>query len=131
MAVNVNEMDTKEKSLVLAGVMNITYQLFSDNCYFYQQGGELFVRVYPFGWDLGMTEDEVMRKWFPDLYKPEHMALAWGVLNWAYRENLERFDELIRTDLLWYLYESPAEEAQRLWLDKVLELAIEAGLVEP
>ena len=64
-----------------------------------------------------------------NLYYPANMALAWLVHLWgldivdavgswkyvSWWENMAIFGE---------------DDAQRLWLDKVLELAIEAGLVE-
>lgn len=64
------------------------------------------------------------------LYDPDHMALAWRVLNWADGEMklwdmfFPWWDEEFEATAL-----SPAD-AQRAWLDKILELAIEAGLVE-
>ena len=67
-----------------------------------------------------------------NLYAPAHMALAWRVLNWA--EDLD----MSTPSLNWKLFEYPLRtlacespgDAQRLWLDKILALAIEAGLVE-
>ena len=65
-----------------------------------------------------------------NLYDPANMALAWRVLNWAfdvspyflppywYRDHWEEYPGL-----------APAD-AQRAWLDKILALAIEAGIVE-
>lgn len=65
-----------------------------------------------------------------DLYKTEYIHIAWLVLNWACDQQAiidwckeEQFMEDIRD--YWNL---PLAEAQRLWLDKVLELAIEAGM---
>jgi len=72
-------------------------------------------------------------------YSPANMALAWRVLNWA--ETQKHYypapysglmvDVLYRS--FWTdetFFELPPADAQRLWLDKILELAIEAGLVE-
>ena len=71
---------------------------------------------------------------WPDLYAPENMALAWRVLQWAM--SCETFEVCNSFVTWWYREESitlammsPAE-AQAAWLDKILELAIEAGLVE-
>ncbi len=68
-----------------------------------------------------------------NLYAPAHMALAWRVLNWAtivldfgLENNIQEWFEG-EVDIL---LTTPAANAQRLWLDKILELAIEAGLVE-
>ena len=65
----------------------------------------------------------------PMLYSPPRMALAWRVLNWA-----NEADEI--TSQIWYwwhdrsLYRHSDADAQRAWLDKILELAIEAGLIQ-
>ena len=79
-----------------------------------------------------------------NLYDPANMALAWKCLNWA----IERDDSVsFRTwggetkresfgfTLNQYLGHMvlgalPPADAQRLWLNKILELAIEAGLIE-
>ena len=70
---------------------------------------------------------------FYDLYDPANMALAWRVLNWrfgkarAYKTIVVEFDKWWDSCVIWD--KSPAA-AQRAWLDKILELAIEAGIVE-
>jgi len=79
-----------------------------------------------------------------NLYDPANMSLAWMCLNWASERDddiddysypyyyAQGVEELFDTDVeikdqIWAM--SPAV-AQCLWLDKILELAIEAGLVE-
>lgn len=71
----------------------------------------------------------------PDfLYADKWMALAWRVLNWAADRlpgetgQRQSFFKMLNGSgsALWWL--SP-EQAQRLWLDKILSLAIEAGMV--
>lgn len=64
-----------------------------------------------------------------DLYAPANMALAWRVLNWATDDS--------RSLIVWghagdvfNLAKLPPEEALATWLDAVLTLAIEAGMVE-
>ena len=90
-----------------------------------------------------MSLDDFWERHMPNLYHPQHMSLAWRVLNWAiWPDDLSpRIDEY-RTvkgeiERWWFnpkpgslapCYVSPAA-AQRMWLDKILELAIEAGLV--
>ena len=79
-----------------------------------------------------------------DLYNPANMALAWRVLNWAAKLDRVSLSEYSypytfsdAVDLIFEdgLNESPRvwalspDLAQRLWLDQVLELAIEAGLI--
>lgn len=61
------------------------------------------------------------------LYTISNMFLAWLVLSWAH-ENLEtRYADGVGHFIEFWL---PPEQAQRVWLDKVLELALDAGLVE-
>jgi hypothetical protein len=79
---------------------------------------------------------------------PIHMPLAWRVLNWATEGdgNPNKIDGLQPRDILlcrfseWLVgfsgvgftiivKESPAS-AQRLWLDCILELTIEAGIID-
>lgn len=59
------------------------------------------------------------------LYNRKWMFIAWLVLNWAMPNN-----DIDRWWVVVGIYNKPPAEAQRAWLDKVLELAIEAGLVE-
>jgi hypothetical protein len=56
------------------------------------------------------------------------MALAWRVLNWAHETALCR-DYADGVGKILHFWSSPAG-AQRAWLDKILELALEAGLAE-
>lgn len=83
------------------------------------------------------------------LYHPAFMALAWRVLNWA----LDKFQQIEKGllphsnmpftyDMKWRqsvvgkatleraLFTMPPAEAQHAWLDKILELANEAGMLE-
>lgn len=87
-------------------------------------------------------------EWCDNLYDPANMALAWRVLNWAMSEDMQfvgfvnygngwehkpaeasshGFSELVEREVDFSL--SPAD-AQRAWLDKILTLAIEAGMLE-
>ena len=67
-----------------------------------------------------------------DLYDPQNMALAWRVLNhvWSYQH---LFDNQIVTwsYVIGYAIDGslPPADAQRTWLDMILSLAIEAGMV--
>ena len=73
-----------------------------------------------------------------NLYDPANMALAWRVLNWANEQHApdpqeeyiaDEVQEYMRFFGAW-LSILPPDEAQRNILDKILSLAIEAGLVE-
>ena len=67
-----------------------------------------------------------------NLYQPIFMLLAWRVLNWAI-ENLPKFMRIIEENFLLIgvlpYFIIPPAEAQRAWLDRILSLAIEAGMV--
>ena len=75
---------------------------------------------------------ELYGEWPIDLYQPVTMALAWRVLNWAYGCPTYESGALGLVPyghILGELVFNPPAEAQAAWLDKVLELAIAAGLV--
>ena len=81
------------------------------------------------------TEDG---EWCDNLYNPAHMALAWRVLNWAsnnmpgktgQRQKLFRFIRGTETYGDKMIVSMPPTDAQRAWLDKILSLAIEAGMI--
>ena len=67
--------------------------------------------------------------WGNNFYDPANMALAWRSLNWADQQRAlsDRLADYFIAYLLWI---EPPADAQRLWLDKILELALEAGIVE-
>lgn len=79
-----------------------------------------------------------------DLYKPEFMALAWQVLNWAWYKIItvrNSKNTLTHMDSMMFyitefcmgnddLFAMASEEAQRRWLDEILKLSIEQGLIE-
>jgi len=69
------------------------------------------------------------------LYNRKWMFIAWLVLNWAMQQKIAVYDNVNFRDLLSdYLIDVkdfgafglPPADAQRAWLDKILELAIEA-----
>lgn len=136
-----------EASVMLARLMGLAPQLFSD-VYRFRQGdeeGEIFTSGYPHGWYHRMPVNEAW-KFFPNLYDPANMALAWRVLNWAatqtktvkaqkgggdesWQESWATFiDDAINGNL--DMYSMPPAAAQRAWLDGILGLAIEAGMVD-
>jgi hypothetical protein len=65
-----------------------------------------------------------------NFYRPINMALAWQVHEWGMKTP-GKINGLVY--VLWWKDRRPYQwdipNAQRRWLDKVLELAIEAGLV--
>lgn len=112
---NINEMSEQEKSIKLAKLC---------------------------GWEISEV-DEQMRVWIKaedcpysikNLYKEEVMFLAWRVLNWA-NENqciLDYWQETtcFEHEMFVGWFELTPINAQKRWLDKILKIAIEAGLVE-
>lgn len=74
-----------------------------------------------------------------DLYAPINMSVAWLFLNWAlstapFRERVSMTHYNVKdyelSCSLYGLMTVPAPKAQASWLDRILELSIEAGLVK-
>ena len=72
-----------------------------------------------------------------DLYRPGYMTLAWKCIEWVTTppKTLEMAGAALNARFAYWwdanhLWAETAADAQRLWLDKILSLAIEAGLVE-
>ncbi len=86
-------------------------------------------------WDISGS-GEYFRKsatstwsWQYDLYKPRLMALVWEVLNWATETKLIIFDSWWMGFISAGAMMPPDVFVENL-LDKILQLAIEKGLVE-
>ena len=128
-------MDDQEKSVLLVKAMKWTLSNVIKDA-----SGKLFLLIQPKGddWEWVVDIDAPL-----NLYDPANMALAWRVLNWASELDTEiddysypyviseaadcLFERELEDVKMWCL---PPADAQRLWLDKILELAIEAGIVE-
>lgn len=96
------------------------------------------------GWEVTKTE-QIFLPDYPgsdvaihpkdSLYNPRHMALAWRVLNWGMTypmldDDKYQFVAKLNFSISWGdVFKSPPGEAQAIWLDKLLEAAIEAGLI--
>lgn len=139
---NLNEMGEQEKSVALARLCgwridNIPtstgaawMRVLCD-----ENGNDLGLRP-PFGGGIEKRHVDLKPTKLFNLYDPANMALAWRVGVWA-GNNLPN-DAISKLNDLWlrrdtYPYEVfmwYEPEAQRLWLDKILELAIEAGMTE-
>ena len=128
---NIDELTDQEKSALLARAMGFKTQPS-------YQGSKVLSFQFP-GSEVGHT----------NLYLVANMALAWRVLNWA--SNQLKKETAIpghitytwagRLHSFWgasywvdagklFLYSMEPADAQRLWLDKILELAIKDGLIE-
>lgn len=80
------------------------------------------------------TPDEIIEDLVPDFYDPANMALAWTVLNWINTWDQNKYWTQYTSFWGWWsdaeLWQIDGNSAQRKWLDRVLELAIEAKLVK-
>ena len=114
---NIDEMNDEEKSVLLAKAMGnpISFAMPGNS--------DDTTAEYPFNLNL---------------YDAANMALAWRVLNWANEQHApdpqeeyiaDEVQEYMRFFGAW-LSILPPDEAQRNILDKILSLAIEAGLVK-
>ena len=65
-------------------------------------------------------------------YHPSNMSQAWQVMNWAVKNlNIPNHHFQLRemvNDISFFT--QPPSEAQRVWLDKILALTIEAGMIQ-
>ena len=119
-----NLSDDQEKSVALAKAMGWDIK---------PHGRNTLNMVWDIFDDFGSVGIMLGKSW--NLYDPANMALAWRVLNWANKSvPFNSGDDIWRQWEGWWdgldiKGEYPAD-AQRLWLDKILELAIEAGIVE-
>lgn len=119
---NIDEMSDQEKSdglVKLTGLQVYPIEPEHNDC----REGWLILCDSPYLWFSYETEDEF------DLYEAP-MELSWHVLNWAAETwadgnwiNWAMYEP-------YFLLDKSAEVAQRAWLDKILELLIEAGMVE-
>ena len=115
-------MDDQEKSVALAQAMGLHISDTMPICFSFDDTDYLY-----------------------DLYDPASMALAWRVLNWAFvppgtSPNIPDGSTIKSHMDYWWFHPMPGvyptpyvkpADAQRLWLDKILELAIAANLVPP
>lgn len=104
---NISKMDEQTKSVLLGKLIG---QRVSDG----------FVYFDDLDYTIGCA----------NLYAPINMALAWHVLNWAMLEPTAKFAFLSKRLAVGGFMCIPPELAQKIWLDKILKLAIEAGLVK-
>ena len=98
-----------------------------------QEKSVLLVKAMGYGWEIHedhngcfMLDSEDVLLGEGDLYDPANMALAWRVLNWATEYERKNNEEMVLWWLDALLCNFPPADAQRLWLDKVLDLIAEA-----
>ncbi len=82
------------------------------------------------GWETSGPTSPTVVSWPPDLYDPANMALAWRVARWSWGNFPDYAKDRLRLWWKWNIKPRADYDPQRSWLDKILELAIEAGLVD-
>ena len=132
---NISEMSDQEKSVMLARLCGWTLvrREWKGALKLGWHNNENELLASPCSVDLSLWGEDLESMTCPNLYYPTNMALAWRVSNFIYSEffNGEDWCDGYFTwwhEVDWYKY-TPAA-AQRAWLDKILELAIEAGMVK-
>lgn len=138
----ISELTTQEKSFMLARLMgwrianlplpgNVWKRVLVDE-------KDYDLGLVPYGGGITRVEMELKPTKKLDFYQEANMHLAWRVLSWASDTAADGLDPETANNWIHqidYLLmdrwrNSTAEEVQTEWLDKVLELAIAAGLVE-
>lgn len=77
-------------------------------------------------WQITTPEGYGLR----NLYAPANMAMAWRVLNWAAISKISaKFSEWWYEVAVSTFHHLEPNVAQRAWLDKILTLAIDAGMI--
>ena len=126
-----SDLTDQQKSVLLAKAMGWEY-------YIGQHDKRLHIQY---------RSDDPTKRLLPqngELYDPANMHLAWRVLNWAcFNEGISRYLDYNSNPhsdyplhiLMAYMDEheiviKPPAYAQRLWLDKIFKLAVEAGIIE-
>ena len=127
---DISKMSDQEKSMLLARAMGWKLEMRPD------LQDELPLMIF---------DDNIGISYADSLYRPANMALAWRVLNWAMNQpDPPTSDQRLWSWLAhwwthgdseydpdgWLLLEQSPADAQRFWLDKILEFAIEAGIIE-
>ena len=124
----IDKLSDQEKSVMLAKAMGWTALYWSNRDFWsswYHLVDENNRKIKRRG--IHKNTGDVFHSLMVDLYKPSNMALAWRVLNWAHETGLcRRYADGVGKNI--HFWDAPAD-AQRAWLDKILTLAIEAGLV--
>lgn len=131
---NINRLTTQQKSVMLGKLMGWIRPAGEG----YRPGLWVIDTGHGHVFDGHFWTVEPKSLSFFDLYTSE-MGMVWHVVNWAMRQNspLHSKDSAETADLLSGLHyvirqsvDKDHDEAQAAWLDKILSLAIEAGLVE-
>lgn len=149
----VSELKDWQKTLLLASLIDewevIAWRKFDGDspvlCYDISDEFNLLMRVF--------LSDDVIADGYSTLYSPGNMHLAWRMVRWAWDCDVlaasyitppipigggkwVKFERQLKEMFyLWWMHHAgliseQAANAQRGWLDKVLELALAAGVVD-
>jgi hypothetical protein len=139
MNMNIDEMSEQEKSVALARAMgwavdSVAINPADDNTWFTciivdSSGSNIGLKP------LGASKVKRLRPMKLNLYDPANMALAWRVLRWwktycfekQSPETWQKWADWLQGEFLFPYLGRP--DAQRLWLDKILALAIAAEII--
>lgn len=131
---NIDKMSDEQKSVMLAKLCG--WSFFEHMQYYY------YLLVDAYDNELAYLPDyynefENDGNGRPNLYDPANMSLAWKCIEWvtAPPKTLKMSEAALNTKFgYWWqgnaMWAETAADAQRAWLDKILSLAVEAGMVE-
>jgi hypothetical protein len=132
---DIDMMTTREKTTLLAWLMGWRVQRYGASAnprygrYGLYDANDKFIRRadVPNGIEINPLDHIV-----PNFYNVKNMALAWRVVTEINRQ-WENGEDWADGFFTWWndaeLWRLTATEAQAAWLDKILELAIEAGMI--
>jgi hypothetical protein len=137
----IDQLSDQEKSVMLAKMVfkPIKRHKLPDG-YYDVEAGDVLLLSSDYCTLANRSDNDLYRMFFPNLYDLASMALAWRVSIWAWKHfptepviyhagNKISIRAMFR--IFWLTQMRPTEiNAQRNRLDKILELAIEAQLVE-
>lgn len=138
---NTGKMTPQEKSIKLLHLMDVWVKCTNkqNSIWAVMLGDDAIATdVCPMGLRSEFAHwQHVLKTVSPNLYDPANMALAWRVLNWTGDNfsddsiyELNKFmlgmggNDTAFDKYIWY-----RDNSQTAWLDKILKLAIEAGMV--
>ncbi len=129
---DISKMSDQEKSVMLAKAMGWGVNREGDHGSYDLWIEDILILQRVEYAKIGMLDSVLLNKHMPSLYAPANMALAWKVAQWGHTlpEYTQWMLEPNRLGTWFNFTRMPPAEAQRLWLDKILELAIEAGMIE-
>ena len=134
----IDKLTDQAKSVLLIHAMGYVYTRHYDNDGYFGGFTDIYLgdEIFSTVWSLKPSDDWEAKF---NLYDLEHFLESWKVLNWAEtngpfcqwpsgktRSPHNIFSSWWREQDIWG---DDAEVAMRLWLDKILELLIESGLV--